>query len=195
MPVVINDDIGEGREHVTAVRRCQGYRVGSAGTQTFQTVDTVLEADAVTGLQTEGMGGTDITVGVGLGTLEILSREDMVEELMYLGMMAVDILHLRLVAARDDGRGNLLLVKGFHKLRKTIDVRIFHLSLIVVEALRDICLQLLFTGEITVVDLRECLALDLMGEVGNLRLQLFADLSPENRVLGLCIKNDPIEIE
>lgn len=195
MFVVIYNDIGEGSKDVAAVCRCQSHGIGAAGPQTLQAIDAVLKANTVARLQTEGVGGTDITVGIGLRTLEIFSRKDMVEELVYLGMMAVDILHLRLIAARDDGRGDALLMKAFHELLKTGDIRIVHLSLIIVEARRDLLLQFLIAGEIAVVDLREGLSLDLMGKVRQLRFQFLANLSPENRVLRLCIKNDPIEIE
>ena len=129
------------------------------------------------------------------GVCHAVGRDDGIHHFAELGMCAMGVRHLRIVRAGYDGSFKALLSEFKHKLLCSSYVFKLHAGLVIEQFARYLILQPCRRAEIVGIYLLQGLTLDMVAEVGNLRMVCLSFLIPEEGILWLCIHNHAIEIE
>ena len=95
--VIADDDIAIGANGISGIGSGQPDYAHAGCTTGLQTVETVLEDDTLLWRKSKSTGSLQITVGIGLGTLEVFRRQDGVEHAVKFRVTLKDGLHLLLV--------------------------------------------------------------------------------------------------
>ena len=87
------------------------------------------------------------------------------------------------------------MLEVFQEIFQSGYIPVFHPFLILIKATRDNGLHIFESAEILIVYLYQCLTFNLVFKSGQIRAELPANVTPENGVLWLRIKNHTIKIE
>ena len=130
-----------------------------------------------------------------LGVGNTVGRNDSIHHRLQIRESTISISHLLVIGTGYDGNFHTFLTEFLHEIHNTRDVVEMHSSLEIEQFFGNLGLNAFRTQEVLTINLCQSLPLDMMTEVGNLRMILLSFFIPKEGILRFCIDHHTIEIE